>query len=118
MKTNQTPIVLFPVVLIMALETKVFGQDNIEQGIKKQVESGHFIFVASSASPLRGTTRFLNLAYYASVNNDTVVSYLPYFGVDDQPTLTTDEAGIRFTSTKFEYKYKKKVELMGCTNRF
>jgi len=76
--------------------------------LQKEVESGHFTYVANSVLPLRGRTRFLSPGNIVMLSKDTLVSDLPYFGVADQPPLSTDEAGIKFTSTKFDYSYSAK----------
>lgn len=99
---------VFPILFIMSCGTDLKAQIPVNSGIQKQIEQGQFTFVANSASPLRGRTRFLDASYDVKLGKDTVASYLPYFGVAEQPPLSSDEAGIRFTSTKFEYSFTQR----------
>jgi hypothetical protein len=40
--------------------------------------------------------------------NDSINTYLPYFGRSYQSSYGSSNGGINFTSTKFEYKLKEK----------
>src|SRR5664279_4274207 len=74
--------------LIMAIfSNDSFGQNNTSEkdnskkiSFKNMVDSQHFVFVAQTASPLRGGFRNLTSIYDVRVRKDTLVSYLPYFG--------------------------------------
>ena len=68
------------------------------------VDSQHFVFVAQSASPLRGSFRNLTSQYDVTVSNDTMESYLPYFGRAYTAPITPSESGLNFTSTNFSYE--------------
>jgi len=77
--------------------------------IKRDIESKHYIFVADYVSPLRGGQRQLTSEYDLRIKPDSVISFLPYFGQAyfDVPYNPTD-GGIKFTSTKFDYKVSNK----------
>lgn len=85
-------------------QESLLAQSSVnEAGIEKQITAGNFTFKANSVLPQRGRTRFLDGTYDVRINKDSVISYLPYFGVSDQAPLSSDDAGIKFTSTKFSY---------------
>jgi hypothetical protein len=73
--------------------------------VKKSVEARHYTFNADYVLPLRGGARQLTTEYDLRVTPDSVISFLPYFGQAylDVPYNPTD-GGIKFTSTKFDYK--------------
>ena len=55
--------------------------NNLEKtDIEKMINDHSFIFVAERMDPLRGRSRILTSSYDVRVNNDSLVSYLPYFG--------------------------------------
>lgn len=77
--------------------------------IKQSIESKRYTFVADYVSPLRGGQRQLTTEYDLRVKPDSTISFLPYFGQAyfDVPYNPTDD-GIKFTSTKFDYKVANK----------
>lgn len=77
--------------------------------IKHKIDNQKYIFIAQYAQPLRGTQKYLTSEYDLHVKKDSVIAYLPYFGraYMDVPYNSTDE-GIKFTSTKFDYKIVEK----------
>ncbi|MEO6949547.1 MAG: DUF4251 domain-containing protein [Ginsengibacter sp.] len=70
----------------------------------KLVDQHQFTFVADNVSPFRGRTRYLTSDYSITVNKDSLVSYLPFFGQATQAPMNPSETGIKFTSTDFSYK--------------
>lgn len=74
--------------------------------LASMIENRKFEFVAESANPLRGRTIFLSTGYTFKVTPDSLVSYLPYYGRAYQATMDPSSAGIKFTSTDFEYVEK------------
>lgn len=72
------------------------------------IENQRFEFVAESANPMRGRTIFLSTGYNVIVTGDSLQSFLPYYGRAYQATLDPDEAGIKFTSTNYEYEVREK----------
>ncbi|RYZ99833.1 MAG: DUF4251 domain-containing protein [Sphingobacteriaceae bacterium] len=81
-----------------------------EKQIKNKIDSANYTFKANYALPLRGGQVILTTNNYdLKVNKDTVTAYLPYYGrVYFSPPLNATDAGIKFTSTKFEYKVTAK----------
>lgn len=49
--------------------------------IKAIAESKTFVFKATNANPMRGRTINLTTAYDVKITNDSIFSYLPYYGV-------------------------------------
>lgn len=89
----------------------------------KILEAQHYVFVATSASPLNasdinkvmsrmpgftGGAGNINLSgsnYDLTVTKDSVVAYLPYYGRSYTPKIGGfDEGGIKFKSKDFSYK--------------
>lgn len=70
------------------------------------VKSRKYEFVAESANPMRGRTIFLSPGYSFVVRPDSLLSHLPYYGRAYQATFDPSSAGIKFTSTDFEYTEK------------
>jgi hypothetical protein len=54
--------------------------------------------------PTKGGQRPMTGGYTLKVKKDTVVCDLPYIGRVYQGSLNPDDAGIKFTSTEFDYK--------------
>jgi hypothetical protein len=77
--------------------------------IKHKIDEQNYTFIAQYAQPLRGGQRYLTSDYDLHVKKDSVTAWLPYFGrvYMDVPYNPTDD-GIKFTSTKFDYKISEK----------
>jgi hypothetical protein len=77
--------------------------------IKHKIDEQKFVFIAQYAQPLRGGQRYLTSDYDLHIKKDSVTAWLPYFGrvYMDAPYNPTDD-GIKFTSTKFDYKIVEK----------
>src|SRR4051794_17888484 len=71
--------------------------------MQELVNSKHYTFVAQYAQPLGGRQRALTTEYTLTVHNDSLISYLPYYGQAYVAPINPGEAGLEFTSTKFEY---------------
>jgi hypothetical protein len=74
--------------------------DNDSQ---EMVNNKDFIFVADRVNPLRGRSRQLTSEYDVRVKNDSLTSYLPYFGRAHSAPMDPSKGGIQFTSTDFSY---------------
>jgi len=94
---------------------QVAAQDNNkeneaaeEQAVRIMVEAKQFVFVAQSAKPMKG--RSLQLTGSAvAISPGAVASNLPYFGrVYSGAAYNTEESGISFSSTEFEYKSEER----------
>lgn len=71
--------------------------------VKNMVDNRSFIFIPNRVYPLRGKSHILTTEYDVTLKNDSLVSYLPYFGRAYQAPLNPTEGGIQFTSTNFSY---------------
>ena len=97
---------IFVFLLIAFTGMKVQAQD--EAVIKNIVESQHFIFKAQTALPSGAASRQLESDYYdVKILKDTIIAFLPYFGRAYSVTTYPADGGIKFTSTKFDYKITK-----------
>jgi hypothetical protein len=78
--------------------------------ITKMVNDTNYVFKANYANPMRGGQRVLTSDYDFRVTKDTITAFLPYFGVAHMPPNdpSTNEGGIKFTTTKFLYSVKQK----------
>ena len=97
--------------------------------IKAIVESRNFIFDASAANPMSGSTVSLTTDYEMTIKNDSVFSYLPYYGVaysgaafsgNDSPmTFNKPIEEYKSEATKNGYLVKFKVknanDVINCT---
>ncbi len=76
------------------------------------IKADNFHFVAQRANPLRAgliSSRLQQLdgSYYLKISKDTISSYLPYFGVAQSAPYGSNENGIQFTTTDFNYSKKQ-----------
>lgn len=106
MKKNSIyGIFLFLFIIAAALNVKA---QNDDVDIKNIVESQHFIFKAQTALPSGSASRQLESNYYdVKVLKDSVIAFLPYFGRAYSVTNYPSDGGIKFISTKFDYKLTK-----------
>jgi Domain of unknown function (DUF4251) len=77
--------------------------DSKKQTFKNMVDSQNFVFVAQSATPLRGRFRNLTSQNDVTISKDSLVSYLPYFGRAYSAPIDPQQAPLDFTSTSFSY---------------
>ncbi len=106
--TSKVIVTLFAGLLALSncTSTKMAGNENSNMtvsSVKNMIDSQKFIFIAEMVNPLRGRNRQLTSRYDVTVQNDSLVSYLPYFGRAYTAPLNSSEAGIQFTSTNFSY---------------
>ena len=81
-----------------------FGQNTEKATVDKIVADKNFIFVPQMMNPMRGPSRQLNGDFDLRVSGDTLVSYLPYFGRAYTAPVNSQDGGLDFTSTDFEYQ--------------
>jgi TctA family transporter len=55
-------------------------QKRIDE-VQELIEKGNFVFKATHALPMGGGSIQLDFSYDAELRNDTIVSFLPFFGV-------------------------------------
>jgi hypothetical protein len=96
-KSLVTTLSLF--VLIAGVSAQA-PKEELPDLIKKR----NYVFRAQSANPTGGRTRQLTSEYDLRVKNDTIISFLPYFGRSFSAPIDPSRGGIDFTSTDFEYK--------------
>jgi hypothetical protein len=71
----------------------------------RQINGKDFLFNANYVTPARGGGRSLTSEYDLTVHNDTIVAYLPYFGVAHMaPPYGSTDNSINFKWTKFTYE--------------
>lgn len=56
-------------------------KERTERAVKEAIESRHYKINVNYMQPMRGRSRPLTSDYSIEVRNDSVFSYLPYFGV-------------------------------------
>ena len=104
MKNVKGLFILLAISLAGSLLT-ASAQKKGPDDIKKIVESRNFIFRAQRVSPHASISRDLTSSDYdVTIARDTVISYLPYFGRVYSAPINPGDGGIKFTSTKFDYK--------------
>ena len=84
-------------------QEKISDKTNSSQTVKDMVDSQHFVFIAQSATPLRGRFRNLTSEYDVTISKDSMISYLPYFGRAYMAPLNPSTSVLDFTSTNFSY---------------
>jgi hypothetical protein len=118
-------IFIFSVLSINAQEKKSRKELKAEkkaqqaEEIKTIVESKTFVFEANIANPMKGRTVNLTSDYDVKITNDSIFSYLPYFGVaysasygsTDSPMIFNEPfEGCDFETTKNGYLVKVSVK--------
>jgi hypothetical protein len=88
---------------------KQIKQQEKATRITNKINDRKYTFIAEYVQPLGGIQRYLTSDYDLRVTKDSVIAFLPYFGrvYMDVPYNSTDD-GIKFTSTKFDYKIEPK----------
>lgn len=72
--------------------------------VAKLVQDHNFIFIAQNMQPMRGPQRTLNSYYDIKIENDTLESFMPYFGRAFIAPIDPSKGGLQFTSNDFEYQ--------------
>jgi hypothetical protein len=104
----KTMVRLFIILLVSAIGvTPLSAQETNPATLKSLLHNKTFTFRAQSAWPLQGTVVQLTAGYDMRVLEDSINTYLPYFGRAYAGGYVT-ENGIKFVSTKFDYKLKEK----------
>jgi hypothetical protein len=61
------------------------------------------------ANTMNGSSVALTSSYDLTLSNDTLTAFLPYYGVAyTAPPMSSTEGGVKFTTTKFDYKVTEK----------
>src|SRR5882762_1176987 len=101
--------------VLLAISPNLYSQNTDKQekenaridSLKKAIESGRFVFMAQSATPMSGRTRQLTYDYKLDIRKDTIIADLPYYGRSYSPTYGSSDGGINFTTTNFDYSSKE-----------
>jgi hypothetical protein len=71
--------------------------------VTNKIESRNYKFVPNTAIPMSGRSIPLTYSYSLYVSKDTINAYLPYFGRAYIAPSPTEDGGIKFISTDFDY---------------
>lgn len=112
MKTNKTNIcyflLLLPFLILSCKASKGLSKEEIIEQTDSKVEAQRYTFEATQAHPANGRMVHLSPSYTLKVTPDSVIAYLPYFGRAYSAPSPTEEGGIKFTSTDFDYSLSEK----------
>jgi len=99
----------FSILLVGMLSlANLHAQETNGTALKSLLTNKTFVFKAQSAWPLQGTVVQLTQGYDMKLMQDSINTYLPYFGRAYTAGYNNGEGGIKFTSKKFDYKLKEK----------
>ncbi|MGL5272926.1 MAG: DUF4251 domain-containing protein [Phocaeicola sp.] len=99
-------LILLVVAAGMGLTSYAQESNSVEQQVKNAIDKKSYTIKAKQAIPQRGESRFLTSEYTLTVRNDSVFSYLPYFGVAYNIPYGGGE-GLIFDAPIMKYKEKK-----------
>src|SRR5690554_346746 len=85
-------------------ESRAERQEKKKEQIKAGIENRTFIFRPTHALPLGGGSISLNYSFDAEVKGDTLVSYLPFYGVAYRVEYGGRNGGFDFTQPITEYE--------------
>lgn len=111
MKKMKNILLLLLLLAASGLQAQTKSDKNAAKlaAVKAAVEAKHYTFVANYVLPQRGSGHYLTSSYDVRVTKDSVITYLPYFGrAYFDVGYSPNDAGINFTSTKFDYKVTEK----------
>lgn len=75
--------------------------------LTESINNLNFKFNASYAYPQNYKSIYLSPYYDVKVSPDTVEAYLPYYGRAYTAPMNSNDGGIKFISTKFDYEIQK-----------
>lgn len=78
-------------------ETRSERKSNKKKEVKNLLEDKTFVFKPTHAIPMGGGNIYLNHSYDAEVNGDTLISYLPFFGVAYHAEYGGRQSALDFT---------------------
>lgn len=104
----KTIVRIFSIVLVCVMSAgQLAAQETNSGALKTLLQNKTFTFKAQSAWPLQGTVIQLTSGYDMKVMQDSINTFLPYFGRAYSAGYS-NEGGINFVSKKFDYKLKEK----------
>ena len=109
-KLSLTLILTFCSLIVNAQQTaKQVKQQEKATRITNKINDRKYTFIAEYVQPLGGVQHYLTSEYDLRITKDSVIAFLPYFGrVYMDVPLNPNDDGIKFTSTKFNYKVEPK----------
>lgn len=102
--TNTMKAIITILIISFAVSTGAFAQDKRDNPIATAIENKEYVFKVRSIMPATGGTRQVNSNYDFTVNDDTLISYLPYFGRAYSAQIGGGNDPLNFTSNDFTYK--------------
>lgn len=72
--------------------------------INEWISSQNYVFEPSHALPLSGSTQYLNHTFELKITNDSVYSYLPFFGVAYHVDYGSRQSALDFSTEILNYK--------------
>jgi hypothetical protein len=106
MLVNVMARILTPVLACISLySTAQTSEGQKNQDISSIVQSRNFIFLAQSATTMKGKTIQLSYGYDLKVIKDSIMVYLPYYGrAYNTAYSSSTDLGLQFNSHDFMYK--------------
>jgi len=72
--------------------------------VQELIRLGEYVFTASHALPMSGTSVYLDAWYDLTIKGDSAFAYLPYYGIAYQAEYGDREGGIKFEEPLRDYK--------------
>ncbi len=91
-------------------ERKAEKEAKQAEQVKNLLNDKAFVFNATHALPMGGGSMYLNYDYDVKVENDTVTSYLPFFGVAYHADYGQRKSPFDFTQPLDDYKMEKEKD--------
>lgn len=95
--------------LTVAAQSRQEKKEQTERAVRKAIDSNHYKIDVNRVFPMTGNSKSLTSNYSVEIRNDSVFSYLPYFGVAYSAPYGGGK-GLIFNTPLSEYKaeYHKK----------
>lgn len=112
MKTTKTSKLILLCLVCMTVTISASAQNQsekkaqIERAVKEAIDSKTYKIDVNRMQPMRGGSRTLTTNYSLKISNDSVYSYLPYFGVAYNIPYGGGK-GLVFSEPITEYKTKE-----------
>lgn len=107
MKTFK--IIISSIALLVCISTVSLAQSKSQKNarMKSLVDSRSFVFKPESATPMSGGNIRLTSSYYeVRFLDDSLSSFLPYFGTAYRAQYGSTDSPLTFTSSDFSYETK------------
>lgn len=84
------------------------SKEEVILSMTEKIESSNYTFIPRTAIPMSAKSVNLDYSYSLRVSKDTITAYLPYFGRAYTAPVSSNDGGIKFTSTDFNYSVSDK----------